>query len=211
MRELVAPGRTADVPVRMSPKVENRRVPLAPIAVGLVIAASVACAVVLKPSQEPVETTDAVVRIGGDAFTRWLFPGMNSSLLKDDCVFVLEVHGCSGGNGTVEIWNQRLVDAFYYHGQSDVYLGAIHRTHSLDGVLVWEWWGWFGNVTSDYRAGLWTPSDGIEFRHSENQTFGNAVLVVMYSAPTAIPEFSSVLIPVAAIGVVVMILIRRRR
>ncbi len=218
MRELVARGRTADVPIQRTPRSEKRTIPRVPIFVGVVLVAIVVCAVMFKPDSEPpattgtipTDTTDAIVRIDGGNFTRWYFPDI---ALEDNCSFCFEVHTCSGENGSIEVWNHRWIETFNFYGQTDVYLGYMHYTYYLDWVYVWDWWGWFGNVTADYRAGLWTPSDGIEFRHSENQTFGNAVLVVLYvpsAIPDPIPEFSSVLIPVAAIGVVVMILIRRR-
>ena len=172
-------------------------------------------AIVVSTNDDGEETREgeigvlwAVERISNATCTRWLFP--TESWLYDagnDFSFTMEVYNCSGPTGTVEVWANSYVDSFDYKGQETVYLGFTHTvTYYPNGTVHTDEWQWLGNLTRDWRERTWNPSDGIEFQHCENQTFGEAKLVALYFTP--IPEFSSVF-AVVAMTIVTSTLLRR--
>lgn len=125
--------------------------------------------------------------------------------------FVFAVHDCRGENGTVSAWEYQgnYLDDFPYQGQRNVSFSYLHSTsYYPNGTIKDDHWHWFGNVTRDWRAGNWTPDEGIEFRHSINQTFMNATLLAVWFVP--IPEFSELAIVIVGM-IAVMLVIRRAR
>ena len=159
-----------------------------------------------KTTQEELQ---AVERINNGTSTIWIFHDYQW-LYQIECLFgfVFEVHNCSGINGTVTYNEYQGNDlcTFDYHGESTVYLGFKQTVEGgWDGSV--ENWYWFGNVTRDWRAGNWTPEQGIEFVHDLNQTFMDAKLVILYFVP--IPEFNLFVVVIACM--VAVVLLRRSK
>ena len=183
-------GLTADI----WPKRTNRRRPWpTKLVVTIVALVSVLGAFALPMRTLSSEPGSAELvwteRITNGTSTIWLFHGWLSP--EYDFTFALEVRGCSGPNGTITYQEHEgnHLGEFYYHGQDSIYLGSGHiTTYNRTGSVTGEAWYWLGNLTRDYRAGNWTPEDGISFSCSDGQVFTNATLVVL--GDLVIPEFS---------------------
>lgn len=161
--------------------------------------------ILLLRSSPTGDPDSGVIRVANETSTKWFFIDFEADVNDS---FVLSVHGCWGLPGDVEVWTHRLIWTFYYEGQADLYLGYWHLTQ-FDGVSYEETGGRLWNITVDFRAGLWLPEDGIEFRHSPGQVFGNATLTGIPSG-VVIPEFSSTAVVVVALILLVAGLRRQR-
>jgi hypothetical protein len=126
----------------------------------------------------------------------------------------LLIQNCSGPNELMTIWEgsarTKVVDKFFYRGQSLIALGAWHSWgYDPWGNLVQESWGWMENASMDWKAGIWQPTNGLTLQYQSNTILGQAKLSVLYTVPEPIPEFS--LIGVTIVILIVVGLNSRRR
>jgi hypothetical protein len=110
---------------------------------------------------------------------------------------------------TVRENNSKIIESFFWKGQALIAMGSWHSwSYDRDGNLMQESWGWMENATMDWLAGRWSPAAGIFVEHQANQSVGSAQLDILYFVPQPIPEFSSVMVSMTFI--VLMVLMTRR-
>ena len=115
-----------------------------------------------------------------------------------------------GENATMTIREStgRLISEVRYHGQGLIVLSGETKYCSYPSGVTWNG---TDAMVQDWRAGTWTPDDGILIEHPRNVTLSDAKFYVMVFEPagsTLIPEYE--VVPVIALTLLLVVFLRGR-
>ena len=116
-----------------------------------------------------------------------------------------------GNNATLAIREStgRLISEVRYHGQDLIVLTGETKYRSYPSGVTWNG---TDAMVQDWRAGKWTPGDGILIEHPESVTLGEAKFYVMVFEPVGnmqIPEYE--VVPVIALTLLLVAFLRNRK
>jgi hypothetical protein len=116
-----------------------------------------------------------------------------------------------GGNATMSIRERagKLISEVHYHGQDLIVLSGETKYCSYPSGVTWNG---TDAMVQDWRAGTWTPSDGILVEHPKNVTLSDAKFYVMVFEPAGsvqVPEFES--FPVIALTILLVVYFGNRK
>ena len=120
----------------------------------------------------------------------------------------------SGTNAWIALaeGNGKLVSRVFYRGQTMVVLNGQTTTYinssrpaAYNGTDL---------MVQDWRNGNWTPNDGMIIEHPKNVTISGATFYLAVYRPgvsAQLPEFQSVLFPIAGLAMIAVVVIGQKR
>lgn len=133
-----------------------------------------------------VVVADQNIRIDAYYFTLYTFrmtPLFWEMFDKYDGDLMLLIRNCSGASGQIIICEtntgKNLV-SFMYEGNSLIALGGQETVVSFKGQTISDTWSGMTIAAKDWKAGTWTPENGIMVVHTAAQILGDAELFMGY-------------------------------
>jgi hypothetical protein len=116
-----------------------------------------------------------------------------------------------GENATMTIREStgRLISEVRYHGQGLIVLSGETKYCSYPSGVTWNG---TDAMVQDWRAGTWTPDDGILIEHPKNVTLSDAKFYVMVFEPAGnvlVSEYE--VVPVIALTILLVAFLRYRK
>ncbi len=103
----------------------------------------------------------------------------------------------------------KLISEVHYHGQDLIVLSGETKYCSYPSGVTWNG---TDAMVQDWRAGTWTPDDGVLIEHPKNVTLSDAKFYVMVFEPagtTLLPEYD--VVPVIALTLLLVAFFRNRK